>query len=302
VNEIIDALNLAPIYKNIQLWRGNIFKNELNIGDKFSFENLDEKNRYALKFSDYGFMSKSSDIEIGLEFSGNHCCLLLFTYDNPQHFLNISSISRYMDEKEYITFPGEEYIINNKYLTIYNNEIITFYHCKKISNVYDKGFFPKINNEISNILNKFHNNMFNIMNLLNDKKYLIMTNNNIKLICNNSYCIIPDDKDYRKINLNMDYIFSIIHLLIAYNTNCIIKIIDLSPIDNKMLQIGGKIVNEKIAYIYYRDYNKDFNMWDNIALNILNNIMLFFDNNLYFKYIGENDKHMFEQQLLYLMM
>jgi len=182
VNEIIDALNLAPIYKNIQLWRGNIFKNELNIGDKFSFENLDEKNRYALKFSDYGFMSKSSDIEIGLEFSGNHCCLLLFTYDNPQHFLNISSISRYMDEKEYITFPGEEYIINNKYLTIYNNEIITFYHCKKISNVYDKGFFPKINNEISNILNKFHNNMFNIMNLLNDKKYLIMTNNNIKLV------------------------------------------------------------------------------------------------------------------------
>ena len=100
IKEIYDALNKAePTKRQEILFRGvrptpNFPINTYKTGDIIT-----EK----------GIMSKSLSIEDALRFTDGQCCLMVILYPPGSKLLGLSSVSEFPEESEYISYPGEQF-------------------------------------------------------------------------------------------------------------------------------------------------------------------------------------------------
>ena len=92
LKEIETMIENAEIYQNLTLFRGTELEIPLNVGDQFS---------------DKGFMSKTIDPIIAINFSKNSFFVL--HYPGESQHLYIAPYSRFPVEKEFLTFPGEKF-------------------------------------------------------------------------------------------------------------------------------------------------------------------------------------------------
>jgi hypothetical protein len=81
-------------------------------------------------YPDRAFMSKSTRFEVAEQYAINNCCIFLMSYSKPTRHCNISSVSKYPQEAEYLTYPGESCTIIN-YYNIFRpstNRLVKVYH------------------------------------------------------------------------------------------------------------------------------------------------------------------------------
>lgn len=113
VEKIIEEIEKAPIYNDFILYRGIKLNSSLKVGDIIS---------------DNAFMSKSSDPYEAMFFaSGDEKHIFILHYNTSQQ-LFIAPYSRFSREKEFLTFPGERFVIK----AIYKNFLHTYYYLEFI--------------------------------------------------------------------------------------------------------------------------------------------------------------------------
>jgi len=115
VRQIEKEIENADVFTDIVLFRGSELKNPLKVGDRFS---------------DKGFMSKSSDPVIAQQFSKNSFFIL--NYVGESQHLFIAPFSRFPQEKEFLTYPGENFKVKAVFTYAQNN----YYYCNFLG--YDK--------------------------------------------------------------------------------------------------------------------------------------------------------------------
>ena len=107
VEDILDALDeVEPYDEELILFRGvkstpTFPVNELSVGDEIR---------------DPGFASKSGIFEVAWNFTDDNCCILVFLYPPGSKHINLTSISHFPEEDEYITYPGERFEVQEIFL------------------------------------------------------------------------------------------------------------------------------------------------------------------------------------------
>lgn len=95
-----DSIAEAPVYEDIILYRGVYPKINLKVGDKFS---------------DRAFMSKTSDYNIVTNFSKVFGTRFFLHYPKKTRQLYIAEYSEHGEEKEFLSFTGEEFVVKAVY-------------------------------------------------------------------------------------------------------------------------------------------------------------------------------------------
>ncbi len=130
INIVKDSPPLPPLvaYRGITPWM------DLEVGTKFA---------------DLGFSSKSYSLEMSSGFATGECCLLVLGYTQPSHQLFMDEFSKFPDEKELLTFPGEQFeVVEIGNVAGRYAEMIKAYYCRYVGNVYDSNFDIKVNPSI----------------------------------------------------------------------------------------------------------------------------------------------------------
>jgi hypothetical protein len=82
-------------------------------------------------------------------FATGECCLLVLGYTQPSHQLFMDEFSKFPDEKELLTFPGEQFeVVEIGNVVGRYAEMIKAYYCRYVGNVYDSNFDIKVNPSI----------------------------------------------------------------------------------------------------------------------------------------------------------
>lgn len=107
ISEMMREIDNAPTYKDLILFRGD--KRSFNVGEIIE---------------DKGFMSKTIDIEVAKRFAGfiDGSVLLLY-YPNETKQLYIANYSKFPEEQEMISYPGESFKVIAKNSTGINDYV-----------------------------------------------------------------------------------------------------------------------------------------------------------------------------------
>ena len=134
VKSIINVIKDSPLLPPLVAYRGISPWMDLEVGTKFA---------------DLGFSSKSYDIETSSGFASSRCCLLVLGYTQPSHQLFMDQFSEFPDEKELLSFPGEQFEVVEvgEVVGRYANKILAYY-CRYVGNVYNDNFDIKVNPSI----------------------------------------------------------------------------------------------------------------------------------------------------------
>jgi hypothetical protein len=158
IDVIKDSPSLPPLlaYRGIDPWM------ELEIGTRFS---------------DLGFSSKSYDAVIASTFIHYQCCMLVLGYTQPSHQLFMEDFSDYPNEKELLTFPGEQFeVVEIGKGRNEMGDVINAYYCRYIGNIYNNGFDIKVNPQIDE---DFDNYIIPVFRKISKTNILCMRGQNI---------------------------------------------------------------------------------------------------------------------------
>jgi hypothetical protein len=113
------------------------------------------KLEVGTKFSDLGFSSKSYDLNSAARFVENTCCMLILGYTKPSQHLFMEKFSKFPQEKELLTFPGEQFEVVEIGEVFEKYFEIKAYYCRYIGNIYNNDFDIKVNPKIDKDFDDF---------------------------------------------------------------------------------------------------------------------------------------------------
>jgi len=106
------------------------------------------------EIQDPGFMSKTPIHSEATEFARGKCCLFIIIYPPGSKHLNLATMSFFGDENEYLTYPGEKFIIHD-ILNLYTEEDPNYILMK----AYVLNYVGSMYNNIEDIAEKINYNI-----------------------------------------------------------------------------------------------------------------------------------------------
>lgn len=232
VQKLVNLIDVCPILDDIVLYRGISIPEILKIGDIYE---------------DKSFMSKTIDFEVAKSFERDNCCLLLFTYkNNPVKQLYLNYSSKFSGEYEFISYPGEKYIVKNIYSCFHNSNIErTIHHCEHIlNNNFNINSIP-VNKKLNATLERLNKEIPRLIKQMNNLSVIVLKGH-IDMIIQKDKYIVRYENGPETFN-SFDGMLDHIYLEVASDSCEYIDLLDFSNVPE--LNSKEKIPDDWMDYI-----------------------------------------------------
>lgn len=166
VEGMLNHLDDAPDLPNAYFYRGSSKFHEINLG----------------------FISKSVNLESALGFikwenQSHNCCLTIYYYPGVSKHMYIKSVSKFPDEEEVLTYPGEQFQITKSYKWMFDlHNVITVYFAEFQKYIEES---PEINTHIDQQLIPLFEELYkNMPKINNDSEIVIIQGSEVDIIGN----------------------------------------------------------------------------------------------------------------------